>query len=340
MTQAANQQSSGHAQVAQYSVKQTLSQDAPEAMMIHGGADPNGLYVPPVVPHYVFTREFLRELAGWWQSKHIVFQGLSLVGPPGSGKTKGVTQFCHALNIPMYEVNAEDGMEFKDLVVHHENVGGQWVAQYGPLPLAMGAGGQPGILLINEPNVARPSVLTGLYEVIEGRPLLIPEIGGQVVRSNPEMFGIVVTANTGLSQGDNMGLYPGVQSQSIAFADRFWTIETDYPAPEIEEAILEAVVPQLDETIRKTMVSVANQIRPLFMGAAMADASVAGRLDVTLSTRSLVSWAHGTWLYRGAVNEGINPVFLALDGALLRGQSPETREAVTEIVRNVFGEDK
>jgi cobaltochelatase CobS len=122
--------------------------------------------------------------------------------------------------------------------------------------------------------------------------------------------------------------------QNLAFMDRFWVVEVGYPAEDQEREILAAAVPDLPEVIRERMVSVANQVRRLFLGEADTGAAI----EVTFSTRSLVRWAQLAWFFRGLAQQGRNPVIHALDRALAFRAAPETRQALHEIVQRELGE--
>jgi hypothetical protein len=129
-----------------------------------------------------------------------------------------------------------------------------------------------------------PAELIGLNEIVEGKPLTIPQTGA-VIMPHPK-FRLVATGNS-RGAGDQSGLYQGVLRQNLAFLDRFRLLEVGYPEPEDEMKLLAAVVPSMPETVRASMIKVANQIRKVFIGGQDGG----GMLSVTLSTRGLVRWA-------------------------------------------------
>jgi cobaltochelatase CobS len=75
------------------------------------------------------------------------------------------------------------------------------------------------------------------------------------------------------------------------------------------------------------MIRVANEIRRLFMG----ESHDASAIEITMSTRSLLRWAHLLVAYKGA------PIGYSLDRALTFRAQPETREAILQIVQRHFG---
>ena len=122
------------------------------------------------------------------------------------------------------------------------------------------------------------------------------------------MFRFVVTANGG---SDDLGLYQGTLRQNLAFMDRFWLCEVGYPEPEAEVKLLERLNPTLPESLRRTMVDYANQVRRLFIGE--GDNQQPGEtIEVTFSTRTLIRWANLTLRFQPLARQGVQPVIHAL----------------------------
>ncbi|MBK1736271.1 hypothetical protein CKO15_13580 [Halorhodospira abdelmalekii] len=127
-----------------------------------------------------------------------------------------------------------------------------------------------------------------------------------------------------------MGLYQGVLRQNLAFMDRFRVIQVDYPDAEVEWEMVQAAVPSLPEEIVAKMLTVAHEVRRLFVGEERG----AAQLTVTMSTRTLVRWGLLVTTFKGAPN-----VFeYALTQALTARAEPEQREAIHQIAADVFGE--
>ena len=194
---------------------------------------------------------------------------------------------------------------------------------YGPLAMAMKEGHW---FLLDEIDLLDPATAAGLNGIVEGRPLTIPEKGGEVIKP-ASGFRFIATANTAGS-GDRSGLYQGTLRQNGAFLDRFWMVEVDYPDEIQEKQILAKAMPSLADTVRDALVSYANEIRKLF---------IKGEIEVTFSTRTLVRWAKLVYLFRPASTEGKNPIIHALDRALGYRAEPESREALHELAQRVFG---
>lgn len=93
--------------------------------------------------------------------------------------------------------------------------------QYGPLAAAMRFGH---VLVLNEVDLADAGELAGLNDVLEGRPLVLAENAGEIIRPHP-MFRVICTANS-CGNGDDSGRYAGVQQQNLAFLDRFRSRES------------------------------------------------------------------------------------------------------------------
>jgi cobaltochelatase CobS len=136
------------------------------------------------------------------------------MGPTGSGKTSSVTEIAARLNWPVQQVTAHGRMELTDLIGHHALVAGApgepptMKFMYGPLAIAMREGQ---ILLINELDLADPAEIAGLNDIVERRPLVIAQNGGEVIKPHP-MFRVIATGNS-TGTGDNSGPYQGILMQ-------------------------------------------------------------------------------------------------------------------------------
>ena len=141
-------------------------------------------------------------------------------GPTGSGKSSLVLELAARLGRPVQQVTCSATMEIQDLIGQFRLVkdSDQVVTKfaYGVLPKAMMFGH---ILLLDEFDYAPPSSISALNAVIQGSPLIIEAMGGQVVKPHPD-FRLVITGNTGGS-GDHQGGYVGTRQHNMAFLDRF-----------------------------------------------------------------------------------------------------------------------
>ena len=183
-----------------------------EGQLIEGYKDAT-YFVPNDEPDYQFTLELICDLMVWYSG--LSTDGLYLFGPTGCGKSSALTVFCARLNIPLYEKTMYDGLEFEGLLGRTSILEGDTEFNYGPLPLAMGVTDQPGIFLINEIDQANEGVVTGLYEVLEGRPLTLEAEGIDVIKPLPG-FRIAATGNTNML-GDQSFHYNGAVKQNLAF---------------------------------------------------------------------------------------------------------------------------
>lgn len=286
----------------------------------------------PAIPvkhdEYIFRREVVRDVLGFLQKPN--GDALYISGPTGSGKTSVVTETAARLNWPVQQVTCNGRMEFSHLkgqyvlVATRPGEAPQMRFQYGPLAQAMRCGQ---ILLLNEVDLMDPAELAGLNDVLEGRPLVIAENGGEIIKPHP-MFRCIVTGNS-FGSGDGTGMYQGIQQQNIAALDRYRFLSVGYSSPAVEKAILAKKAPNITEEVVDAMIQLANEVRKAFMGVD----GEGGTLAVTMSTRTLVRWAMLTQDFRG------DPKKLsgALDRALLQRAEKSDRDAVNMMATAIFG---
>ncbi len=306
-----------------YPIAETFGIPAPASMQVEGFCPAQNPYVPVQKP-YVFRKDHLRDVLAFLGAAN--GDGLYLTGPTGSGKTSLLEQVCARLHWGVHAVTGHGHLELNDLLGQYMLVDGgvmQWID--GPLTLAVRLGH---VLLINEIDTVDPAELIGLNEIVEGKALTIPQTGS-IIQPHPK-FRLVATGNSA-GAGDQSGLYQGVLRQNLAFLDRFRLMEVGYPDPEDEMKLLADVVPNMPETVRASMIKVANQIRKVFVGGQDG----AGMLSVTLSTRGLVRWASLVATFKSAPNA----LAYALDRALTFRAEPAEREAIHRIAKDVFGDD-
>ena len=302
--------------------------EMPENRTCIGYTDATHPAIPKRNDSYIFRRDCLRDLVAFLQKPH--GDSLYISGPTGSGKTSLVTETAARLNWPVQQITANSHMEFAHLkgqfIICSPKPGEspQTRFQYGPLARAMKFGH---ILLINEVDLMDPGELAGLNDVLEGRPLIITENGGEIIHAHP-MFRCIVTGNS-FGSGDSTGQYQGIQTQNLAALDRYRLLEVPYSSPTVEKAILTKVAPTLTETIINQMIQLANDVRKSFMG--QNDEGIT--LAVTLSTRTLVRWAYLIQDFRGEATQ----LSSALNRALLFRAELSDRKAINQIGVTVFG---
>lgn len=318
--------------IQQYPIGSTFGiKDVPDDLTAIGCVDNQHPNIPTKSDGYVFRRELLRELLGFLGDPH--GDGFYLVGPTGSGKTSGITETLARLNWPCQQITAHGRIELADLIGQFKLVS-KTVGQapemefiYGVLPTAMKNGH---VLLINEMDYADPSEISGLNDIIEGRPLVITENGGEVIVPHP-MFRIVATGNSA-GGGDDSGLYRGVLAQNIAFMDRFRVSCVGYMDAKTEELVLAERLPKLPKIVREKLVEVSNAIRNQFLGESGTGAD--GNLSITMSTRTLVRWAKLTMDFR----QHPSPLQYALGMALTNRAEPSEKVAIEKIAAGILGD--
>lgn len=306
-----------------FQVGATFNLPVPAGHITAGFPDVQNPFVPRINPGYVFRRETLRDILAFLNDPD--GDGLYFSGHYGAGKTTLPYQVAARLNWPVQSFTAHSRMEFDDLVGTWKLVNGVMEYIYGPLSIAMRDGH---LFILNEGDRADPGQLAGLHDILEGHPLVIATNGGEVIHAH-ENFRFLANGNS-IGSGDNTGLYQGVNQLDIAFMDRFRVVEVDYPEPEIELDILEKKTPDLPLEYRTKMVSVANQIRRLFIGGGHAETT----LTITMSTRALCRWAKLALVFKGAPNA----LEYSLNQSLLAKAQPEQKIAILQIAKDVFGD--
>ena len=313
-----------------FPIGSTFGIAAPAAMTVDGFEDDQHPLIPAKT-EYVFRNEHLRDILAFLANPF--GDALYLAGPTGSGKTSLICQVASRLNYPVHEVTCHGRLEFNDLIGLFMMLGdGSMSFMHGPLSQAARDGH---ILILNEIDHVDPSELTGLNSIIEGKPLVIPQNSGEVIKPHAK-FRLIATGNS-RGQGDQSGLYQGIMQQNLAFLDRFRLMEVNYPEVSVEKSILSAALVSMNvavdsimENIMDKMIEVANQIRRLFVGGSDG----AGELSVTMSTRTLVRWTNLMIAYKRAPNA----LAYSLDRALTLRAEPAQREAIHRIAKDVFGD--
>jgi len=306
-----------------FSIAETFNlPDIPANITVKGCDEPNE-FVPKIDPDYVFRKDLLSDILAWhmMDSEN---EGFWLAGPTGSGKTSLRQQVAARINKPVITVNAHSRLESPDLIGHYALVNGSMQYVDGPLTTAMQNGWW---FAIDEIDYLDPATAAGLNAVAEGYPLVIPEKNGEVVH-RAKGFGFLVSGNT-TGSGDETGMYQGTLRQNMAFVDRFWMSIVDYPEEAHELDIMKKAVPEIPEDIHKTMIAYADKVRKQF---------VAGQIEITMSTRTLVKWAKMANFFRPLKAKGINPIHHALDRALAFKATLETANALREIAQREFGD--
>ncbi len=201
-------------------------------------------------------------------------QGLSLVlkGPTGCGKTRFVEAMAHDVGRPLITVACHDDLTTADLVGRYLLRGDETVWVDGPLTRAVREGA---ICYLDEVVEARQDTTVVLHPLADHRRQLPIERLGITLDAAPG-FGLVVSYN------------PGYQSVLKDLKDstrqRMVAIEFGFPAPDVEEGIVEHES-GVDKATAAELVRFGQAIRRLETGGLREVASTrvliaAGRLIV------------------------------------------------------------
>ncbi len=311
----------------EFNIASVFGVKCPKKMSIKiGNHNPTHPMVPLSNPDYVFR---LREILNFICFLQMRERFLYMFGPTGCGKSSLIVEAASIFGVPLFDVTGHDRMESPELFGSYKlnNQGGMdWVD--GPLVRAIKADGW---FLLNEIDQIPPSTLVGLNggpTETSQKTILIPETGELVTIG--ENFRFIATGNSN-GCGDSTGLYQGVGRMNMAFMDRSIKHKIEYAEPAAEINILQKAVPSIATLVLERMVSYANAVRNQF---------VAGELEVTLSTRTLVRWArtasHYSDFFLGLKNSP-DPMKTALDMAVGNMAEPDTHAALHELYQREFG---
>lgn len=240
-------------------------------------------YVPDIDDAYRFDRDVsLSILAGFAQNRRVLIQGFH-----GTGKSTHIEQVAARLNWPCMRVNLDGHISRLDLVGRDAIVlkDGKQVTEFqeGILPWALQ---RPVALIFDEFDAGRPDVMFVIQRILEkdGKFTLLDQ--NRVITPHPG-FRLFATANT-VGLGNLNGMYHGTQTLNQAQIDR-WNIvaRLDYLAPEAEQAIVNARVPQMakranGDKLVASMVAMADMTREAFS---------AGDISTVMSPRTVITWA-------------------------------------------------
>ncbi|MGH8159349.1 MAG: AAA family ATPase [Rhodanobacter sp.] len=282
-------------------------------------------WVPKVNATYTFRKEVLRSVLNFMLDARngTVTDALHLIGPTGSGKSSVVTQVAARLGMPVVQVTGHGRLEIPQLLYGKSAVNGTLFTTDGPLTLAMRNGW---LFMLDEVDLIEPETLTGLNDILESGRVVI-EDSGELIEA-AQGFGFVVTSNTA-GGGDETAAYVGTKMQNIAFRDRFIKVEVGYPEREAEVTLLQQAT-GLSAEQAEPYVDVANMVRTAF-------ADVATGLTATLSVRGLIRWVTLSQKYAALAQQGLHPLYYALDLTILNGLTTPEKKAIEEMVAQVFG---
>ena len=205
-----------------------------------------------------------------------IFYPTFITGLSGNGKTFSVEQACAQLGRELIRVNITIETDEDDLIGGFRLVDGATVWHNGPVIESLERGA---ILLLDEIDLASNKILC-LQSVLEGKGVFLKKIGRFVKPAAG--FNVIATANT-KGKGSDDGRFIGTNVLNEAFLERFpVTFEQSYPAPSVEQKILEGIALDLgveDRDFCKRLVDWADIIRKTFYD---------GGIEEIISTRRLV----------------------------------------------------
>lgn len=256
-----------------------------------------------------------------WSLRHR--SPLLITGPTGSGKTAPVVQACARAGRTMRRVCFDGETLSTDLIGRRDAIDGKTVWTDGVLPQAMEAGD---VLLVDEIDRADESCRAALFSVLDSRTLFLP-VSGRHVTAAPG-FQLIACCN---GVGDATGQYTGTQPIDAAFIGR-WTdvLRVDYPTPEVEEQMIRAAVPGVQEFGCKKIAELFKVLRQ-----AMRDGHLAGPFSIRQSKR-MAELYH---LFRIENQSPADSIARALDRALLGRETPDNRAVIRETTQRVMGND-
>ena len=205
-----------------------------------------------------------------------LFYPTFITGLSGNGKTFSVEQACAQLKRELIRVNITIETDEDDLIGGFRLVNGETAWHNGPVIEALERGA---VLLLDEVDLASNKILC-LQSILEGKGVFLKKIG-RFVKPAPG-FNVIATANT-KGKGSEDGRFIGTNVLNEAFLERFCvTFEQPYPAPAIEQKILEGIALDLgveDRDFCSQLVNWSDVIRKTFYD---------GGIEEIISTRRLV----------------------------------------------------
>jgi hypothetical protein len=163
---------------------------------------------------------------------------VSLIGPPGTGKTSVVTQIGATLGIPVYVIQFTKEKPVESLIGCDKIINGQQVWVDGEITAALRYAATSStrvIIVLDERDHADPSVQSELHSVLEGRPIVLP--GGTEIGVGPNVS-FVMTSNTS-GHGDTTGRHSAANMSDSAFNSRVKaTFNVSYLRKEDEVGLL------------------------------------------------------------------------------------------------------
>lgn len=250
-------------------------------------------------------------------------ENILLTGGTGVGKTTHVVKLAEAIGQDVLRVNFNAETRLSDFVgkMHVINGETRWVD--GILPMAMRKGMW---LLMDEIDMADPSILSLLHPILEPNPVLVlKENGGEAIKAHPN-FQIFATANSVGAMQDRGSTYTGTNQLNEAFLDRWIIIHVQNLVEKEEIKVVKSNVRGLKNRWAKRIVEFANLVRN-------NDNSLGIDFNSdNFSTRRVITWAQKTALLCSPI-EGAK---LAWVDKVASGE----RETLMRVLDTHFGNEK
>lgn len=238
-------------------------EDVPAGTLVSARASP-GPHTPFRNPDFVFRKEIIGELMA--AEMGMINAPIYVFGPSQASKTSTIEQWHAYRNLELITVTIHPDMDFGELVSRPSIMNGTEIILPGPLYTAA----KEGIpFLANELDRANPSLLVGLNDFLQGRPIYA--CGEFIVAAKG--FRFYSTGNTAFS-GDDTGNFGTAKVMDISTIKRFRKIEVDYPTTDVEINALNRFVKRKAEQMAER-----NEVFEL------ADAAVAGLARFAFVTR-------------------------------------------------------
>lgn len=271
--------------------------------------------IPTVQADYLPNASAAAEvLLGWENGDKILMSG-----PSGVGKSSLISHLCALTQRPFVRINLSEDLESAALLGFMEVREGSTHFVLGPVAEAAKFGA---VLLLDEYDTASPGVLFALQWLLEDNgKLFLRDMPGTNAERTIDPHGdfrLVAAGNT-LGQGDDTGRFAGTRVQNSAAIDRYKTcVLMTYLDPSDEAAIVAVKFPKIDADIIARMVKVAGLMR---------DGQDTGALSLTVSPRTLFSWAAKLPLL------GVHKAF---DSAFVNKLPAKERSVAVELLDKAF----
>ncbi len=274
--------------------------------------------VPQALPDFVWDPTLAKDLIEWL-TDHFNCEPLYLSGPTGCGKTETLKNLFARLHIPTVIVSAKSSTEPDDILGRTQLIDGNTIFTPGPLLKAYVAGNAA--IIFDEIDTYPPEVIMACHRLLERETIILDN--GSMFSAGQRIL-LAATANT-RGDGDGGDLYAGTHALNLASLNRFEKLVIDYPAPEIEEKILQKALPTLDQSVIKAMVKVAADIRNAWQG---------GSCSGPISIRDLKRW--GRKLIIGGSRTDVAPLYHAFDKAFGYGADIHVRSMFYKLLESHF----